>query len=231
MSLFRRYLRGLRDHLRDALYALKGEWLLAPDTRRRLSGARGVSLNVGAGALSLPGFVNLDRFPASPEVLYWDFRKPLPLADAAVRHVHCEHFIEHLEHHDALALLAEFRRVLEPGGTLRLICPDAGRYIRAYCAGDAAFFRALERLGGAAKPFEHPIEVINQMFRMAGAHRFAWDYEALEAALAGVGFVGIRRSSIGEPDAGGEVDGRDDWREIESLYVVARAPSSGAAAA
>lgn len=231
MSLFRLYLREFLIHARDALHALKGECLLAPQTRRRLRGAQGISLNVGAGRQALPGYVNLDRFPTSRDVLYWDFRKRLPLSDGSVRHVHCEHFIEHLERHEALALLGEFRRVLEPGGTVRLVCPDAERYFRAYCADDAAFFKSLSRLGGASLPFERPIEVINQMFRMAGAHRFAWDYHALEAALASAGFVGIRRSSIGEVGAGGEADGRDAWREIESIYVVARVPPCGVASA
>lgn len=222
MSLWRRYARGLRDHLADALHTLRGECLLAPGTRRRLHGVRGVSLNVGAGGLALPGFVNLDRFPAAPGVLYWDFRKPLPLADASARHIHCEHFIEHLEREEALALLHEFERVLEPGGTARLICPDAGRYFRAYCDGDDAFFASLASLGGSEVPFELPIEVVNQMFRMGGAHRWAWDFAALEAALSRAGFVDVRRSGFAAAGEGGEVDGRDEWRRIESIQVVAR---------
>jgi SAM-dependent methyltransferase len=224
MSLFRRYARSLRSHVADALYTLRGEWFLAPRTRRRLRGVRGVSLNVGAGRLALPGFVNLDRFPAGPGVLYWDFRRPLPLSDGSVWHIHCEHFIEHLERDEALALLVEFRRVLAPGGTLRLICPDAERYFRAYCDGDAAFFASLASLGGAAVPFELPIEIVNQMFRMGGSHRWAWDFASLSSALTRAGLVDVRRSSFAPAGEGGENDGRDDWRRIESIQVVARKP-------
>jgi hypothetical protein len=225
MSLFRRYARGLRSHSADALYTWRCEWLLAPRTRRRLRGVRAISLNVGAGRLALPGFVNLDRFPAAPGVLYWDFRKPLPLSDGSVRHVHCEHFIEYLERDEALALVVEFQRVLEPGGTLRLICPDAERYFRAYCDGDAAFFASLASLGGAEVPFELPIDIVNQMFRMGGSHRWAWDFASLSSAMTRAGLIDVRRSGFAAAGEGGEIDGRDDWRRIESIQVVARKPA------
>ncbi len=224
MNLFRRIIRGLRAYLADALHTLRGECLLAPRTRRRLRGLRGVSLNVGTGGLVLPGYVNLDRFPASPDVLYWDLRRPLPLSDGSVRHIHCEHFIEHLEYDEALAMLCEFHRVLEPGGTARVICPDAGRYFRAYCEQDQAFFAALSRLGGATVPFELPIEIINQMFRMGGSHRWAWDQVSLARGLNRAGFVDVRQSSFAAVGEGGENDGRDEWRRIESIHMIARKP-------
>lgn len=221
-TLIRAHLRRIRDELLDLLHTIRGEAFRAGRTRTQLRGRSGLRLNVGAGHLAREGYVNLDRFPAGKDVLYWDFRNPLPLADGSATHIHCEHFIEHLEHHEALALLHEFGRVLAPGGTLRLICPDAGLYLRAYVEGNAAFFRSLERLGGATRPMTQPIEIINQMFRMGFSHRHAWDQPSLHAALTGAGFGEIRTSSMGDSRLGGEMDGTDDWRLIESLYLWAR---------
>jgi predicted SAM-dependent methyltransferase len=221
-TLIRAHLRRLLNECSDFLHTLYGESFRAARTRAQLRGRSGLRLNIGAGRLAREGYVNLDRFPASADVLYWDFRNPLPVETGSATHIHCEHFIEHLEHPEALALLQEFGRVLAPGGTLRLICPDAGLYLRAYVNGDRAFFSSLERLGGAMQPMTQPIEVINQMFRMGGSHRYAWDQASLRAALETAGFHDIRDSSLGETSLGGDMDGTDDWRRIESLYLWAR---------
>lgn len=221
-ALLRTNLKSIQQQFFDLLHTLRGELFLARKTRNQLSGKRNLRLNIGAGRLAREGYVNLDRFPASPNVLYWDFRNPLPVDSSSTIHIHCEHFIEHLEHPQAIALLQEFARVLAPGGTLRLICPDAGLYIQAYVNGDTQFFRSLERLGGAAQPFTQPVEVINQMFRMSGSHRYAWDIPSLQSALTASGFEAIQTSTIGDPQLGGEMDGTDDWRRIESLYLHAR---------
>jgi hypothetical protein len=73
----------------------------------------------------------------------------------SVQHVHCEHFLEHLERRDSLELLTECHRVLDSAGTMRIIVPDSEKYMRAYVADDQEFFAPLVHLGGhqeALKP-------------------------------------------------------------------------------
>lgn len=222
LSLLRANLRQIRHLIFDLLHTVRSEAFLSRRTRQQLKGRSGLRLNIGAGRLARAGYVNLDRFPADPDVMYWDFRNPLPVDTGGAVHIHCEHFIEHLEHTEALALLKEFARVLAPGGTLRLICPDAGLYLNAYVRGDTRFFQSLERLGGAIRPFTQPVDVINQMFRMGGAHLHAWDVPSLKAALISAGFQQIEASELGDTQRGGDMDGTDDWRRIESLYLYAR---------
>jgi hypothetical protein len=41
------------------------------------------------------------------------------------------------------------------------------------------------------------MEVINQMFRMGGAHKYAWDFETLTLALSEAGFKNIVRHPSG----------------------------------
>ena len=66
------------------------------------------------------------------------------------------------------------------------------------------------------------MQVINQMFRMAGDHEYAWDFETLRRALRAAGFSKVKRSEKGGAPDGLDIDGTDWWREVESLYVNVR---------
>ena len=178
----------------------------------------GLQVNVGCGDIVVPGWVNIDQQSRSGSY-YANVLNGLPFADGAAARIHCEHFLEHLQFEHARAFLAECHRVLEPGGWLRVIVPDAGRYCEAYARNDTEFFNRLERLGGAAEPLATPMQVINQMFRMGGEHLFAWDFETLCGALEGAGFARIARSRKDDDARGKVIDGNDWWREVESLYV------------
>lgn len=200
--------------------------------RRRLRHATGdrLLLHLGCGPRPRPGWVNVDIFPGA-EVYFADLRDPLELKSGSVRHIHCEHVLEHLEHDEALRFLRECRRVLAADGTLRLILPDAEKYLRAYAAGDTAFFELLRHLGNAVQPLTHRTAVINQMFRMGGGHRYAWDFAELRDALLGAGFSAMEKSAFGDVAPEFRIDGIEDWRPHESLYVNAFCSSPPATAA
>ncbi|MDX8350883.1 class I SAM-dependent methyltransferase [Cognatiyoonia sp. IB215182] len=78
----------------------------------------------------------------APVDYYWDVyeRKPLQEQDRFFKVIYCSHVIEHLFAEDAAFLFCEARRLLEPGGRIRIVCPDAGLMIRAYEAEDWSFF-------------------------------------------------------------------------------------------
>jgi hypothetical protein len=101
---------------------------------------------------------------------------------------------------------------------MRVIVPDAERYMRAYCQNDDGFFAKLEHLGGAIEPLKPKNMVCNHSFRMGGDHRFAWDLETLDTAAKKSGFT-ASRSSINDVEAELRIDGQDWWRPFESLYV------------
>ncbi len=128
---------------------------------------RQLLLNIACGSLVHEGWINLDMQPKKG-AFYMDARQKLPFKDTSVLHIHCEHFLEHLDRPAAIAFLKELYRILEPQGSARIILPDAERYLVAYCEKENSFFSVLKNLGGATEPFRTPIEVINQMFRMGG---------------------------------------------------------------
>lgn len=188
--------------------------------RRRLRTVRGTGLllHLGCGPRIQSGWVNVDMFP-SADAYFADLRDPLELPDGSVRHIHCEHLLEHLQRAEAQFFLGECRRVLAGNGSLRLILPDAEKYLRAYAKEDEAYFSALRHLGNSIVPLQHRMAIINQMFRMDGGHRYAWDFAELSDALTEAGFASIQRSRIGDVAAEFQIDGCDAWRVHESIYL------------
>ena len=186
---------------------------------RHCAGRVGLKLNLGCGEIVKPGWVNVDGNPKTSDVFYFDFRNKLPIADGSVRHVHSEAFFEHLEYDDVAALLREISRVLVPNGTARIIVPDLEKYASAYSRNDQAYFEQLPFLGGAAEKLETKGIICNQMFRMGGGHKFAWDFETFDHVARANGFSSCLWSEQNDIPAELNIDGSESWRPHESLYI------------
>lgn len=112
-------------------------------------------LNVGPGSFSHPNWMTADKtydglawtkarrgVEQHPVDYVWDMydRKSIAERDGFFKIIYCSHVIEHCFDDDVRFFLLEARRLLRPGGTLRLVCPDADLLIRAFANGDRAFF-------------------------------------------------------------------------------------------
>ncbi len=103
----------------------------------------GRRVNVGAGRWYVRGWETVDYYVPSP---YADVRldlrdRPvLPYADGSCGVIYCSHVLEHLPDVSVRHALAEFARVLEPGGVVRLVVPDMDRAFAAYRDRDDDFF-------------------------------------------------------------------------------------------
>jgi SAM-dependent methyltransferase len=64
--------------------------------------------------------------------LVHDLTKPLPFADNTVSVIYAAHVLEHLYLADARRLLIECKRVLSPGGVIRLVVPDLHSMVKTY---------------------------------------------------------------------------------------------------
>lgn len=160
------------------------------DLRRR----RDLRVNVACGPRILPDFVNIDLLYRHPDVIAWDCRRRLPLADGSAAGIRVEHFLEHLETREELpTFLKECLRVLRPDGVLRVIVPDAERYLRAYCRDDLVGFREL----GVPDPFPEDLptrmDIINHVFHQWHEHRWSYDFETLAHRLRWAGFTLVER--------------------------------------
>jgi SAM-dependent methyltransferase len=103
--------------------------------------------NIGCGSVFHPAWVNLDVSPPDPAVRRWDARIGLPFSDGTVEACYASHVLEHLSKVEASRLLAECRRVLRPGGVIRIVVPDlegiARHYLRLLDAADGGSVEAV----------------------------------------------------------------------------------------
>ena len=188
---------------------------VAPWSRMRAGGVcrEGSSprLHLGCGATRLDGWVNVDRVGSRAD-LYWDLGRPLPFPAGSASAVFLEHVLEHFELSDAARLVRDCRRVLAPGGVIRVGVPDFGRYARSY-AGDQSWIAAVRP--GRPTPFLAMAEVANRH-----GHRSIWDAETLVHLLVDAGFRDVAERAFSDsaivppPDSAA--------RAPETLYVEAR---------
>lgn len=151
-----------------------------------------LKLHLGCGKRHIPGFVHVDTddFP------HIDHRHSIALLpmfdDGTVGQIYCCHAFEYFDRVEARAVLAEWHRVLAPGGVLRLAVPDLDALIRVY-----AKYGELGRILG---PLYGRIEVAGADGRCLLYHKTVYDLPSLRTLLEAGGFMGVRRY---------------DWRETE----------------
>ena len=77
-----------------------------------------MKLNLGGGFQKIAGFTNIDRLTGQEAF-------PLPdHEDGSIDEVRASHILEHFGHREAVDVLAEWVRILKPGGLLKVAVPD-----------------------------------------------------------------------------------------------------------
>lgn len=176
-------------------------------------------LNVGCSSNIHSGFIHLDYSWHDRIDICWDINKlPYPLKSNTLKGIYTEHCLEHIPFGSFQKNIAEFFRLLAPGGTLRLIMPDGEKYIDWYK--DIKNGIPRESLYGQLRPT--PMMNINDVFRNYG-HQFIYDFETVVLILKETGFTEIQKMAYQQ--------GRDpillldlERRANESLYVEAIKP-------
>src|SRR5260370_6290690 len=114
----------------------------------RIAGHPGISAVLSAAHLINAQSASLMRMAQTGTVRFANAAARIPCASGSVSALYSSHMIEHLDRAGARAFLAEAKRVLRPGGVLRLAAPDLARLVRGYVAsGDADDFVARSHMG------------------------------------------------------------------------------------
>ena len=179
----------------------------------------GPRLHIGCGEKVIPGWTNIDsrRLPGVDFVL--DVRSGLPFERAAA--IYAEHFLEHLALDEALALLAECRRVLAPEGVLRISTPNLDWVLASHY-----------RLGQPIPDEERVVDCFRLLRAFHGwGHRFLYNRAMLSAALRASGFETVRFQRYGESDQQvlRGLERHETWEDTPELPHVLIAEASGIA--
>jgi SAM-dependent methyltransferase len=178
----------------------------APQARR---------LNWGCGTQPEPGWINSDRKEGAGIDISCDIREGLPLAEGSIDYAVSIHALPEVPYPDLLPVLRELRRVLKPGGVLRLGLPNMERAFDAYRRGDRDWFLIpddeMHSVGG---------KLITQLV-WYGYSRTLFVPEFAEELCRRAGFAEVRQLAGGQtaspfPD----IVALDD-RPLESFFVEA----------
>jgi SAM-dependent methyltransferase len=183
---------------RSAARALSPTWQL----RLGLDDEAGVGsrrLEVGSGTRPQPGYIHVDQDPFAWHVEAVAPAWRLPFPDNWADEILAVHSLEHVHPHFLLPTLAEWRRVLRPGGRLRIHVPNSprimerfmeaprdakwalmGALLGMYCAPDTAMPSQL------AWPSDHQILFDGDLLRWAVETAGYCDAVDLTAELADV---------------------------------------------
>jgi predicted SAM-dependent methyltransferase len=180
-----------------------------------------MKLHLGCGIKRLPGFVHIDVRPETkPDIV--SLAQSLPtISNNSVQEIYYCHGIEHLRYAEVQPALREWRRVLIPGGVLRLAVPDFVALVDIYeNAYNGATLKSIRYAINGGQ--EYPDNI----------HYSVWDFFTLQDELIKAGFNEVKRYDAGQWIRGmfGEGCNYRDWsvgriaRSLISLNVTARKP-------
>lgn len=197
-------------------------------TRRSFVNKTNLYVNAGCGGAGLAeNWVNIDYSQYEHVNCVFDCRKDFPFADNSVKAVYTEHFFEHLDYlNEVPYFLKNCYRIMQENGVLRIIIPDAEKYLLAYCQDGWDGLKKTRPLDDNLNDtlmgghYDTKMQLINEVFRQGGEHKYAWDFETIKLSLLNAGFTKVYKMSYMKSyDQKLEID--QLVRKPESLYVEA----------
>ena len=167
--------------------------------KSRLRQKTALSVNVACGGGAKRGWINLDLMNHKNISLRYDCRRGLPLKEGTAVRIRCEHFLEHLDYRqEAPVFLKSCYQSLKEGGALRIVVPDAERFLLAYASYEKRPWVELEwDLDNLPDGFHTKMDIINHVFRQGEEHAYAYDFETLALLLKKTGFGDVKKTEFG----------------------------------
>jgi predicted SAM-dependent methyltransferase len=173
-------------------------------------------LNWGCGTEPEPGWINSDIKDDPSVEISCDILEGLPLKSGSIEYAVSIHALPELRYPDQVPALRELRRVLAPGGVLRLALPDLDRGIRAYLDQDRDYFLIPDDDARSIGS-----KFIAQML-WYGYSKTLFTYDFTAELLEKAGFSETRRCAFGQTGSPFPEIVELDNRPEESLFVEAR---------
>jgi predicted SAM-dependent methyltransferase len=163
-----------------------------------------------------------------------DLRRPLPWPDGSFDAVYASHLFEHMYVDEVKRLLLECRRVLAPGGVVRIVVPDLAVLIEGYAAGKfpewtkghikdgprADMFVTSILMRDPVAPRGGLIRRVYQAMFDFHSHKWMYDGESMSARLTEAGFRDVKRMGFGESRIEGILEVEHESRVNNGAGVV-----------
>ena len=172
-------------------------------------------LNWGCGTDPQSGWINSDRKDGPGIDISLDILDGLPLESDSIEYAVSIHALPEVPLAQLVPVLTELRRVLRPGGVLRLALPDLVKGVRAYLDGDRDYFLVPDEDAGSLGG-----KLVTQLL-WYGYTRSLFTPDYAEELLQRARFVDVVRCAFKETKSPFAGIVELDNRERESLFVEA----------
>ena len=146
-----------------------------------------VNFGSGGGEGKLPGWINVDLDRNCRPDVVADLSKGFPFPTACADYIHTEDFIVQLSLEGGYHFLRECRRILKPGGAMRLLTPDLERFARTYLEEPEWLVKTWETFVGVPLITRSACEVFNVGMRISG-QQFHYDRSTFKRVATGCNF-------------------------------------------
>jgi predicted SAM-dependent methyltransferase len=175
-------------------------------------------LNFGCGSIQPAGWINVDRqdFGQGLVVDLLDHGSYPAFPDGHFDGIVASHSLQENGYDELPVVLVELRRILRPGGVLRVLWPDVAAAVRAWQAGDRAWFP----INDNEPDLDDKFAVYLNWF---GTARTLCTAPRLVTLLERAGFVNVTRDAFGVSRLAG-LAALDDREPEDQIIMEATAP-------
>jgi SAM-dependent methyltransferase len=164
--------------------------------------------------------------------LVHDLTKRLPFEDNTVSVIYGAHVLEHLYLADAQRLLGECKRVLRPGGVIRLVVPDLRSMVASYLKNKnggspsaaekiAAADQLNENLGfrSAAPPKGNFLFQFYSLWKDFHHHKWMYDADSLVRYMESAGFAAVSEKGYLQSEIPGIAEVEEAGRVVDGAGI------------